>query len=88
MTYSFFLAYIDPGTGSFMLQMLIAGVVGAIAYFRNAFFSLFRRNKNKESLPEEPPPSPSGPESTPNKATAAATSQSGPTVDPARPKQE
>lgn len=27
-------AYLDPGTGSFLLQMLIAGVVGALYYIR------------------------------------------------------
>jgi len=27
-------AYIDPGTGSFILQMLIAGVLGAIFYLK------------------------------------------------------
>jgi hypothetical protein len=32
------LAYIDPGTGSLVLQMLIAGVVGGLAFFRGAIF--------------------------------------------------
>lgn len=27
-------AYIDPGSGSFLLQILIAGFVGAMFYFR------------------------------------------------------
>ena len=33
------LAYIDPGTGSLVLQMLIAGIVGGLAFFRGAIFS-------------------------------------------------
>jgi len=43
-------AYLDPGTGSFILQMVIAGVLGALLYIKlawasvKAFFSrLFRR---------------------------------------------
>jgi hypothetical protein len=40
-----FLAYIDPGTGTFILQMVMAGVVGVGLFFRNAFFKIFRRNK-------------------------------------------
>ena len=30
-------AYLDPGTGSFILQMLIAGLLGAILYVRLAW---------------------------------------------------
>ena len=46
------LAYIDPGTGSLVLQMLIAGIVGALAFFRGAifrFFGFFRRSKKDEN---------------------------------------
>lgn len=45
------LAYIDPGTGSLVLQMLIAGIVGALAFFRQTifgFFGLFKGSR-KES---------------------------------------
>lgn len=31
------MAYLDPGTGSFILQMLIAGFLGAILYVRLAW---------------------------------------------------
>ena len=31
------LAYLDPGTGSFILQMLIAGFLGALLYVRLAW---------------------------------------------------
>ncbi len=54
------LAYIDPGSGSLLLQMLLAGVLGAAAYFRTAifgFFGLFKR-KPKEDAPPKPPEEP------------------------------
>jgi hypothetical protein len=39
-------AYIDPGTGSMLLQIIGAGIAGAIFYFRELrmkFLSLFTR---------------------------------------------
>ena len=47
--------YLDPGSGSFILQMLIAGAAGAIFIMRNQiarFFGLFRRNKDNEKKAE------------------------------------
>ena len=41
-------AYIDPGSGSFLLQILIAGIVGCIAYFRRFFLVLLGRGGRKE----------------------------------------
>jgi len=38
-------AYIDPGTGSIVLQMILAAVAGGVFFFRNAvarFFGFFR----------------------------------------------
>ena len=43
-------AYIDPGTGSLVLQMVIAAVVGAGVFFRNAVARLFGKR------PKETPP--------------------------------
>ena len=37
------LAYIDPGSGSLILQALAAAVLGAGAYFRHYIARLFRR---------------------------------------------
>lgn len=40
--------YLDPGSGSFILQMLIAGAAGAVFILRNQiarFFGLFRGDK-------------------------------------------
>ena len=39
-------AYIDPGTGSMLIQMAIAGIAGALFFFRQLrmqFVSWFRR---------------------------------------------
>jgi hypothetical protein len=56
-------AYLDPGTGAFALQGLIAGVAGGVisirAYWRR-IGRLFRRSKTRpesrsESWPERPP---------------------------------
>ncbi|RYD65343.1 MAG: hypothetical protein EOP84_32025 [Verrucomicrobiaceae bacterium] len=49
------LAYIDPGTGTLVLQMLVAGVVGGIAFFRGAIFSFFGmfKGSRKESAASE-----------------------------------
>ena len=39
-------AYLDPGTGSFVLQMLVAGFLGAVLYVKMAWQSIkyFFRN--------------------------------------------
>lgn len=52
-------AYLDPGTGTFALQGLIAGVAGGVisirAYWRR-IGRLFRRSKTgSDSRPERPP---------------------------------
>jgi hypothetical protein len=52
-------AYLDPGTGSFALQGLIAGVAGGVLSIRTYWRrigGLFRRAKSlPESWPERPP---------------------------------
>ncbi len=40
-------AYIDPGSGSFFMQMLAAGFIGAVFHFRRFFAKIFFW-KNKE----------------------------------------
>lgn len=45
------IAYIDPGSGALMLQMLIAAVVSGLVFFRQkvvSFFRLFKGGKDKE----------------------------------------
>jgi hypothetical protein len=51
------LAYIDPQSGTLLLQMIAAGVLGALAYFRRAwlgFFGLFKRSKPKDAPKDSP----------------------------------
>ena len=41
------LAYIDPGSGNLLLQMLMASVFGALTLFRKSVKRLFSRPKKK-----------------------------------------
>ncbi|HEY8241567.1 MAG TPA: hypothetical protein VIH35_08975 [Kiritimatiellia bacterium] len=53
------LAYIDPGTGGIILQMIMAGLVGVGFYFRKAlkkFLGFF--GGAKDSKPDESPHEP------------------------------
>jgi hypothetical protein len=45
--------YIDPGTGSMVLQVLIAGVVGVIAFFRGTIARAFNWIKPKQNAPKD-----------------------------------
>lgn len=45
------LIYIDPGSGSYLVQMIIAGILGAMFYFKNLWWkvkSFFTRKKEDE----------------------------------------
>jgi hypothetical protein len=47
--------YIDPGSGSYLVQVIIAGVLAIGFYFKNGWLKLksfFSRNK-KEDAPKE-----------------------------------
>jgi len=35
-----FLLYIDPGSGSYLIQMIIAGVLGVAFFFKNIVFAV------------------------------------------------
>lgn len=57
-------AYIDPGTGSMLLQMLGAGIAGAIFYFRELrmkLLSLFSRRGAPAAEDGAEPPSDGAP---------------------------
>lgn len=43
------LSYVDPGSGSFFLQMLLAGTAGAFFYFRRFFAKLLFWKKKDSS---------------------------------------
>lgn len=54
-------AYVDPGTGSMMLQMIGAAVIGVAFYlrsFRSYLAGLFGRRKTSEKKSEEEAQSP------------------------------
>ena len=43
--------YVDPGSGSYLVQMIIAVIVGALFYFKNLwwrFKSFFTRHKQED----------------------------------------
>lgn len=46
------LLYIDPGSGSYLIQMIIAGILGALFYFKSAWWrikSFFTRKKREDT---------------------------------------
>ena len=47
------LLYIDPGIGSLVAQVVIAGFAAFIVFFKNTFRSIFHRKKN-EAKNEQP----------------------------------
>ncbi|HJU45544.1 MAG TPA: hypothetical protein VJ647_02120 [Chitinophagaceae bacterium] len=50
------LLYIDPGSGSYLIQMIIAAVLGALFYFKSIWWkikSFFTRNKPEDSENKE-----------------------------------
>ncbi len=49
------LAYIDPGSGSILIQVILASVVGGIAVFWTKLKSLFVRKKPAPPTQPEPP---------------------------------
>jgi hypothetical protein len=45
------LLYIDPGSGSYLVQMIIAAILGALFYFKSAWWkikSFFSRKKKRD----------------------------------------
>ena len=50
-----FLAYIDPVSGTLLLQLLIAGVVGTIAFFRRTVWGFVTRVVRRRPSTEETP---------------------------------
>lgn len=56
-SFDFSLGYVDPGSGVIILQMLAAGVLGAVVFFRNAIGRVFGvfTGKGKNTKPEATP---------------------------------
>lgn len=52
----YYLLYLDPGSGSYLLQAIIAAVLGGIMFFKNFWISIksfFVKQKPKDALNEE-----------------------------------
>lgn len=49
------LLYIDPGSGSYLVQAVIAGILGALFFFKNAWLQvkLFFTGKSRKKEEEE-----------------------------------
>lgn len=47
-------AYIDPGTNSFLIQMLLGGTAGLILFFKTAFQKIkIRKKADKKKISED-----------------------------------
>ena len=49
----FFLLYIDPGSGSYILQMIIAAVLGVSFFFKNFWLTIKSFFTGKKAKQEE-----------------------------------
>jgi len=49
------LAYIDAGSGSMLLQVILAGVLAVPFFFRRVIGDGLRRLRGERNEPEEPP---------------------------------
>jgi hypothetical protein len=52
---TFYLLYIDPGTGSLIAQVILAGFVTLIVFFKNSFkrFFSFKKKVNEKENDEK-----------------------------------
>lgn len=51
------LLYLDPGSGSYLVQLIIAAVLGVAFYFKTIWYrikSIFTRNKEKDGNQSTP----------------------------------
>lgn len=55
MLLSLALLYIDPVSGSIVVQALVAGVVGGVAFFRRSIARLFRGLTGRHSTDQNSP---------------------------------
>jgi hypothetical protein len=52
------LLYVDPGSGSYLVQMIIAGVLAVLFYFKNLWWkikSFFARGRKNDPTQDDPP---------------------------------
>lgn len=48
-------AYVDPGSGSLLLQAILAGFLGVVFFFRQSAVRLLRLFRRSRPAQEEPP---------------------------------
>lgn len=56
MIQSCILIYVDPGSGSYLIQAIIAAILGALFYFKNLWWRIkafFWKPKNKDAAGED-----------------------------------
>jgi len=49
-------AYVDPGSGSLLLQAILAGILGVAFFFRQSVSRVLRFFRRDRPATEEPPP--------------------------------
>jgi hypothetical protein len=52
----YFLLYIDPGSGSYLVQVIVAGVLGVVFFFKTVkayIFHFFRRLFHRDKKAED-----------------------------------
>lgn len=50
-----YLLYIDPGSGSYLVQVIIAAVLGAAFYFKTIWWRIKAFFKGKDSVDDKKP---------------------------------
>jgi hypothetical protein len=50
---SHFFLYIDPSSGSYLIQMLIAGILGSLFFFKNAWLKVKSFFTGKKAEPKD-----------------------------------
>ncbi|MCU0360966.1 MAG: hypothetical protein MUF75_09660 [Bacteroidia bacterium] len=51
-TFSFHILYIDPGTGSLLLQLIAGGLIASAVFFKKTWLSFLSMFRKKPSEPE------------------------------------
>jgi hypothetical protein len=57
MTVASIILYVDPGSGSYLVQAIIAAVVGALFYFKNIWWrvkAFFFKPKKEDTTGNDP----------------------------------
>ena len=50
---TFYFLYIDPSSGSYLIQMIIAGILGSLFFFKNLWVTVKNFFTGKKNIEEE-----------------------------------